>query len=1654
MPFFGKSVRSISFAVRVAKTRISVIVAWPALLLIVIFSLPCGSYLSKAIAVTGKTAKPALARLGADITVRAQRRGNPEINLSDGREVLTDYEGRADITQILQQDRAQPLAMATADFDEDGAPDLVVGYASAGAGVVSLLRGNVDTIYPNSPEAQARRVAGRFTNAPFLSPALVYPVPQSPDYIGAGDFDGDGHCDVVAAARGDNKFILLSGDGRGELRLADEIELPGAVTALAVGEINLRDGLDDIVVATDAGEGGMALVYQSRQGALRAQPDVFSFPAKVSALALGDLDDDPPSDLAVAAGEGLFIVQGRNQNSSQGRTNQSGAESRRHALPFGVRAIAAGDFNGRLRTDLALLSEDGAVYVMNALEDEQPAKISDASWPQAAGLIGARVSGHAGADLVVLDSTGRQARIISGVDPAPQSSDADSSRRVISLDVKGEPVAVLPMRLNRDALSDLVIAAAGRSFVSVVQTAPAAIFTVTTTNDTGAGSLRQAISDANNNPGADAIEFNIPGPARTISPAAPLPTITAAVTIDGTTQPGFSGQPLIELNGANAVVGSGLFVNGGSNCVIRGLAITRFSSDGVSLDNSSGHIIEGNYLGLNPSGAAAGNTLNGIETDFTSGVTIGGIAAAARNVISGNLQHGVSSNGSSNLDVVGNYIGVNAAGGAAIGNGFDGVAINNSLAAVGKITSGARNVISGNGRHGVRVIGLSGGSTVNGNYIGADATGAADLGNSVDGVSIELTSLSGAGILANIIAFNKANGVAIVNGSGVTIFGNAIHSNGGLGIDLGRNGVTPNDAGDADTGPNGLQNFPALTSALSAGISSGRTVINGTLNSRPNATFSLYFYANSACDPSGNGEGQSLMDNLRRDFTTDSNGNVKFTAVFASGLDPGQIVTATAIDSQGDTSEFSQCGIVQPSPSAFVVNSTGDGGDVQPLDDLCDDGSGACTLRAAIEQANATPGANTINFDIGGGGAQTISPASALPTISETLTIDGTTQYGFAGNPIIELNGANAGAANGLSITAGGCVIKGLVINRFNFDGILVRGAAAAGNTIIGNYIGTSRDGLSAAPNGTSGVDIVEGAKNNTIGGNPTIAGNRNVISGNRGAGVFLQGDNTTGNLVRGNYIGVGSDGSTPLGNLPGVGGPSNPGFGVLIGFGARQNTVGGFINSGTTGGNVIAYNANDGVAIVNGPGNDNSDRNFISANSIYSNQGLGIDLGSDGVTLNDNDDSDTGPNDLQNFPVLSSVVVTGNSVNIQGRLRSRPGSYRIEFFYSPNCSSFGNGEGRTFFAADAGSTNGDLVINRTFSSLSSPPPPGSVITAVAFDSFGNTSEFSSCALISSPNGPNVKPENVLVLPDLITAVGSGFSSGLSVLVNGVGFDQPAKVEDQGTRVTQAGKLTDPVNGSLTIDGAFKSGQTLSITFANSNGGATSVPYTRPPLPPPNPNPPLVLTNVTRSGGVISIAGELTGEPNTLYVIYFRLTQTDETQTGPDGCPTREEPKTFLGSIKVTTDSNGKASFGNPIPVTFPDPDPERSKTGIVSAYAIPFDIVDGQEQPSKTKKIIDSNCAGVSQSPRGVHLIQEITVTPDQITAIGFGFTEKVEVFINNVPFKNAAVVQGQLIQSVIQTGELKNGKTIAEMIPPGVLVRIRFRNSDGAFTEVNFKN
>ena len=215
-------------------------------------------------------------------------------------------------------------------------------------------------------------------------------------------------------------------------------------------------------------------------------------------------------------------------------------------------------------------------------------------------------------------------------------------------------------------------------------------------------------------------------------------------------------------------------------------------------------------------------------------------------------------------------------------------------------------------------------NTVEGNYIGTNVTGLVALANTGNGITIDNcagtlladnlifgntgngVSITGNGAIdttvqGNTIAFNGGAGVVVVGAScvGNRIQANAIYSNGALGIDLGNDGVTANDAGDADTGPNLLQNYPIITAA-EYGVT---THLSGALNSTANKTFTLDFYANAAPDSSGYGQGQRFLGSAT--VTTGGTGNATFNVTLASATTAGEWITATATDPNGNTSEFS-----------------------------------------------------------------------------------------------------------------------------------------------------------------------------------------------------------------------------------------------------------------------------------------------------------------------------------------------------------------------------------------------------------------------------------------------------------------------------------------------------------------------------------------------------------------------------------------------------------------------------------------------------------------------------------------------------------------------------------------------------------------------------
>lgn len=553
----------------------------------------------------------------------------------------------------------------------------------------------------------------------------------------------------------------------------------------------------------------------------------------------------------------------------------------------------------------------------------------------------------------------------------------------------------------------------------------------------GTCTLRAAIQESNVLPKRQTITFAIPGTGPfTIKPGAPgLPVVDRALVIDGTTQPGAGETLAIELDGSDAGPNAdGLTFSDGKS-VLKGLAINRFGRHGVVLRDKDKNVVQGNYLGTDPTGTVARpNGGDGLYVYSSAKNVIGGPAVNLGNVVSGNLGHGihVDTGGDKNL-ILGNEIGTNLAGTAALGNAGNGVLLGLATAknvigaggasanlvsgngaagialdraaghqiagnrigtnaagnakipnGVGIVLSGATkntigedevpNVISGNSGGGIRLVDHADENDVVGNLIGTDADGTAPLGNGGPGVGIDGSAenlvqsntigdndfgvgLSGSDARENLIRANtigtdaertadlgnRGFGIAILNdahdnliGGKSAKFGNVIAGNGGIAsgggvgmlsgvrnavranvvyanepvnLDLGGDGASANDAGDADTGPNTLQNAPIL---LDAGRAGGKLRVHGRLNSTAGGKFTIDYFLADAC-PGASGDAALYWKSQK--VKTGDDGNVEFTfEAKEKGVPFGAFFAATATDAVGNTSEVSPCVLIAGSP--------------------------------------------------------------------------------------------------------------------------------------------------------------------------------------------------------------------------------------------------------------------------------------------------------------------------------------------------------------------------------------------------------------------------------------------------------------------------------------------------------------------------------------------------------------------------------------------------------------------------------------------------------------------------------------------------------------------------------------------------------------------
>jgi hypothetical protein len=548
--------------------------------------------------------------------------------------------------------------------------------------------------------------------------------------------------------------------------------------------------------------------------------------------------------------------------------------------------------------------------------------------------------------------------------------------------------------------------------------------------------LRGAITQAN----ADAdplstINFNIPGSGtQTISLGSALPAVTHPVAIDATTQPGYSGMPVIVLDGTNAGTGtSGIDLTAqGSGSTVKGFVVEHFGGNAIEIDGSGNNVIASNFIGVDATGSGAAGNGEGIVVNNSSGNTIGGNTAAARNIISGNSSTAIDLSGSGTTAnrVEGNFIGTDSGGTIAIGNGSLSSgnlgAIYISAGANGNIIGGTnadtRNVISGNWR-GVFISGAgTSGNVVEGNYLGTTASGLAALGNQGDAVLISFSASGntvggGAPGAGNVIAGGSIGSYGVTLGyyaAGNWVAGNLIGTDATGQVNLGF-------AGSAASIIEGAHdNIIGTNSDGVNDATEGNIIVGSGLSGEPP---SLPFYGGVELD------GPGVSNNIIAGNDIGTNGVVAMPNAYGVALSTG------ATD-----------------------NTIG----------------GTTAVARNIISGNQYAGVLiTGNLDITEPNYWTAGPVTGNVVEGDFIGTDptGSTPLGNAGAGIVVTAGA---VGNTIGGTAPGA--RNLISGNAG-DGIDLTGSGTTGNVVAGNLIGTNADGTAGlgAPNAYGFSDVVSG---------------------------------------------------------------------------------------------------------------------------------------------------------------------------------------------------------------------------------------------------------------------------------------------------------------------------------------------------------------------------------------------------------------------------------------------------------------------------------------------------------------------------------------------------------------------------------------------------
>ncbi len=1128
-------------------------------------------------------------------TIHVPGSGIPFLSLCDGHALGGNS---------AQNGEVRPLALAAGDFDQDGVPDLVSGFTAGKGGSITVHRGNIAALWPYGSAAGQEPPA-------FFPDARTFSLPEAPDFLMTGDFDADGHLDVVTAQRGSNALYFLRGDGHGGFAAPRRIPVGGSITAMISGEIGHADGLADLIVGVTTSTGARALVYKSPRGALSDSPQIFALPQPVTAMALGRFDGSARNDLAIATGSLISVIHARDPKPSLGGAQSAtiaGAKVTVQRLPFAILAMAAGDFTGA-GPGIAALDENGVIHILeHAISPVNvlAKAIADPNYRPAV----QQAEPHAKGKPVLLSGTltpsmlGRIEALRGDLAGNGADSPEWTERSTVTMPMGFAQTVprLVSARVTGSLQDDILALDSGNSKIHVISTAGAAggVSTPESVRNRTAP-VRQPMRLAASLDAASAPEAVLPMRLNKVG-------LNGLVVLqDGQTAPITMQQSVPAANIFTVTNTQDTGTIGGSAPAGSLRAALNAVTAAWTANNDTGtYEIDFNIPTTDPGYNAATGTflIQPLSLNAPNGIDDWALPPINATVtIDGYTQPGASPN---TLASGGNAkILIQIDGSLATTPGGSGLVPFDDVGSTYRgmdltgwttpDTSGAGNA----GAEGIEAYGV--GDYIEGNFFGTDAAGTVANANYV-GVS------SNNGPLTNVDAGNIIGGTTpearnLISGNqdeGVVIFPDAFET-----------AVQGNFIGTDITGQIALPN-------VNSGVLAGQPTmtIGGTLANDGNVISSngTDIELNNLLDNSESASGSLVQGNF---IGTDSTGTFSVSAEYGTGV----LILARLRDEQ----------IGGTTPAAANIISGNEYG-----------------VLIADNVYDTNVQGNYIGTDVTG--------TKAIGNGNMSLYIGTIT---------------NLGASAADLIPAGDISVTGNLISGNLTDGIDIQGTSTGyggegetyqGNTIQGNLIGTDITGTLPLANQGNGLTLNESATNNLIGGTQPGAGN--LIAYNTGNGVLVD---------------------------PGT---ANPGEG----FG--NNTVG----------NTILSNGGAGVRINSGT------QNLISRNSIFGNGDLGIAVGTGGPNINTPCQSSvTGPNDLQNAPVLTAgsgtsfitatatdpnnntsefsnavqATATGNVLSLLGNFNSLPNTtYTIEFFSSTAADPSGYGQGQTYLGSTSVTTD------------------------------------------------------------------------------------------------------------------------------------------------------------------------------------------------------------------------------------------------------------------------------------------------------------------------------------------------------------------------------